>query len=62
MNEMKHVYVGRMRPERKGQPCLLVTTWRGKGKHNVLIRFADGVEFVTPMRGCVVRRKEDNAN
>ena len=55
---MTHVYTGRMRPERKGQPCELVTTWRRNGPHNVLIRFADGVQFVTPLRGCVVRNKD----
>ncbi len=55
---MKHVYVGRMRPDRKGQPCELLTTWRRKAPHNVAIRFADGFTMVTPMRGCVQRRKD----
>ncbi len=55
---MKHIYTGRMRPDRKGQPCLLVTTWRRRGPHNVLIRFEDGFEMVTPMRGSVQKRKD----
>jgi len=56
----EHTYTGRMRPERQGQPCTLLTTWRRKAPHNVLIEFEDGFKMVTPMRGCVRRRKESD--
>lgn len=44
-------YVGRVgRAELKGQPCRVLTTWRGKGKHNVRIEFENGERVICPVR------------
>jgi len=57
------LYVGDRvsRPELRGQPCRVVCTWRRRGKHNVLVEFADGSRAVCPVR-CIrkhERRKQD---
>ena len=54
---MKYRYVGKVSPERKGQACRLLQTWRGKAKHNVLVEFKDGKQVVCPMR-CLRKRKD----
>lgn len=44
------IFVGRLLPERKGQRCRIVTTWRKKGPHNVRVEFEDGWQMITPLR------------
>jgi len=50
------VYVGRARPEWRGRRCQVVVTWRGRGPHNVRIRFMDGTGAVCPLR-CLRKEK-----
>ncbi len=59
-DETNYTYVGKVNPKYKGQPCKLICTWRGKGKHNVSVEFEDGYRMVVPMRGNVIKRKEAN--
>ncbi len=47
---MTYTYIGRMNPERKGQSCRLINTWRRRAPHNVCVEFADGYQMVCPMR------------
>ena len=58
MDTATHRYVGRVRPDWRGRPCVVLRTWRGRGPHNALVRFTDdGHETICPMR-CL--RKEPN--
>ena len=57
MAEMTHIYVGRTMPAWHGRECRIVTTWRGKGRHNVEVEFAGGSRTVTPIR-CLRKIKE----
>jgi len=50
MSEFDRIFVGRLLPERKGQRCRILNTWRGKGPHNVRVEFEDGWQMVTPLR------------
>jgi len=50
MNLYDRIFVGRLLPERKGQRCRIVTTWRKKGPHNVRVEFEDGWQMITPLR------------
>ena len=52
--EVTHIYVWRLNPALRGQPCHLLVTWRGHGPHNVLVEFAGGLRVVCPMR-CLRR-------
>ena len=45
-----HIYVGRWCPKRKNWHCRLLTTWRRRAPHNVLVEFEDGFRMVVPMR------------
>ena len=51
-----HYYCGRVRPDWRGWQCRIVQTWRGKGKHSVLIEFTEGPQIgrraIVPIR-CV---------
>ena len=49
---LNRIFIGRLLPERKGQRCRVVNTWRGRGPHNVRIEFADGHTTVCPVR-CI---------
>ena len=55
---LSRMLTGRTMPKRKGQPCKLLTTWRRRAPHNVLIEFKDGFRVVVPMRSGVRRRKD----
>lgn len=56
------VYVGRAgRAELKGKPCRVLTTWRGKGKHNVRVEFEDGERVICPIR-CIRKAKQKGAD
>ena len=54
MSENTHTYIGRFKPERRGQQCRLLNTWRGKGPHNVQVEFSDGYRMICPIR-CLRR-------
>jgi hypothetical protein len=50
MPDLTHVWWWRtVRPDRKGQPCRVLTRARGPGPRNVCVEFADGEQVITPM-------------
>ena len=52
-------YVGRAgRSELKGKLCRVIQTWRGKGKHNVVIEFESGERVTCPIR-CIRKVKPE---
>ena len=58
MATFDRTYVGRAgRPELRGKRCRVLTTWRGKGKHNVRIDFENGERVICPIR-CIRKVKK----
>ena len=51
------IYVGRAgRDDLYGKHCRILTTWRGKGKHNVSIELKGGEIVICPVR-CIRKTK-----